>query len=148
MENNSEKQVEKSEEQSQQMLPDTAAPRMRRRGRPAGSKNKPKFVLPAEDWANETQNADGPGVTGRKRSHAIHRRWQRDWIRPQFVLSRKEAFEIFMKYLRSASGKVALRDMILKGNVGIEKLSNPQLGKYLEHTNLLSRYPHDVVIKD
>lgn len=84
---------------------------------------------------------------GRPRSAAIHRRWQRDMIKPQFHLSRREAFEVFFKYLRSTKGKKALADIINQGSPGIGKLSDAQLGKYLEQTNLLSRYPHEVVIQ-
>jgi hypothetical protein len=84
---------------------------------------------------------------GRPRSAAIHRRWQRDMIKPQFHLNRREAFEVFFKYLRSTKGKTALRDIINQGSPGIGKLTDAQLGKYLEQTNLLSRYPHEVVIQ-
>lgn len=84
---------------------------------------------------------------GRPRSAAIHRRWQRDMIKPQFHLSRREAFEVFFKYLRSTKGKKALADIINQGSPGIGKLTDAQLGKYLEQTNLLSRYPHEVVIQ-
>lgn len=92
-------------------------------------------------------DTDEAPVVGKPRSTAIHRRWQRDMIKPQFHLSRREAFEVFFKYLRSTRGKAALKDIINLGSPGIGKLSDAQLGKYLEQTNLLSRYPHEVVIQ-
>lgn len=120
----------------------------RGRGRPKGSKNKPKFFTPhqepaQEGWMKEEKSVD----IGKKPSVAVRRKWQRDWIRPQFSLSRKEALELFVRYLRSSQGKVALKDIINDGFVGIAKLPDVSLGKYLEKTHLLSRYPHDVVIK-
>lgn len=108
-----------------------------RRGRPKGSKGRKAYTR---------QEAEAP--VGRPRSAAIQRRWQREWIKPQFHLSRNEAQEIFFKYLRSARGKSALKDIIEKGSPGIGKLNDNQLGKYLEETNLLSRYPHEVLIQD
>jgi hypothetical protein len=105
----------------------------KRRGRPRKQRR--------EGWEHD----DVP--VGRPRSAAIHRRWQRDMIAPQFHLSRKEAIEVFFKYLRSTRGKTALREIINSGSPGIGKLSDAQLGKYLEQTNLLSRYPHEVVIQ-
>lgn len=121
----------------------------RGRGRPKGSKNKPKFYAqPSEGWSLQaTPDDEAALVSGKTRSASAHRKWQRDYIKPQFVLSRKEAYEIFFKYLRSAQGKNALRDLITQGSPGVGKLSDSSLGKYLEQTNLLSRYPHEVVIK-
>lgn len=106
-----------------------------RRGRPRGSKSRRMSV-------------EREVSVGRPRSAAIQRRWQREWIKPQFRISRTEASEIFFKYLRSAKGKTALKDIIEKGSPGIGKLNDTQLGKYLEETNLLSRYPHEVLVQD
>lgn len=117
----------------------------RGRGRPKGSKNKPKsFVSENVGWDQEaiemTRLAKGKSVS-------MHRKWQREYIKPQFVLNRKDAYEIFFKYLRSAAGKEALRDLMVKGSPGVGKLSDSALAKYLEQTSLLSRYPHEVVIR-
>jgi len=121
----------------------------RGRGRPKGSKNKPKlYAQPSEGWNLQATPEDEKAlVAGKARSASAHRKWQRDYIKPQFVLNRKEAYEIFFKYLRSADGKNALRDLITQGSPGVGKLSDSSLAKYLEQTNLLSRYPHEVVIK-
>lgn len=129
-------------------FPGATQPVKRGRGRPKGSKNKPKFFTPdqepaQEGWIKREKEAE----IGKKPSTAVRRKWQRDWIRPQFALSRKEALELFVRYLRSSQGKIALREIINEGFVGISKLPDTSLGKYLEKTNLLSRYPHDVVIK-
>lgn len=124
-----------------------------RRGRPKGSKNrKSVYMLPEEGWDTEGSiEMVAPTATaapvGKARSAALHRRWQREWIRPQFSLTRKDAYEIFFKFLRSAKGKEALKKLITNGSPGVGKLNDVQLGKYLEQTNLLSRYPHEVVIK-
>jgi hypothetical protein len=121
----------------------------RGRGRPKGSKNKSKmFAQPSEGWSLQATPEDEAAlVSGKTRSASAHRKWQRGHIKPQFVLNRKEAYEIFFRYLRSAEGKNALRDLITEGSPGVGKLSDSNLGKYLEQTNLLSRYPHEVVIK-
>lgn len=118
-----------------------------RRGRPKGSKNKPKFFAPTESWDEEAIEMTKQAKVGKPRSAALHRKWQREWIRPQFTLSRKEAYEIFFKYLRSSPGKSALKDLIIQGSPGVGKLSDNALAKYLEQTSLLSRYPHEVVIR-
>lgn len=116
----------------------------KRRGRP-----KARYAYEGWDQGSDGQeDADvEPAKVGKPRSAAIHRRWQRDMIKPQFHLSRKEAIEVFFSYLRSSRGKDALRNIINQGSPGIGKLSDAQLGKYLEQTNLLSRYPHEVVIE-
>lgn len=122
----------------------------KRRGRPKGSKNrKTVYAMPDEGWDDESAVEMTTTATpvGKSRSAALHRRWQREWIRPQFTLARKEAYEIFFKFLRSSKGKEALRKLITNGSPGVGKLTDQQLGKYLESTNLLSRYPHEVVIK-
>lgn len=122
-------------------------PIKRGRGRPKGSKNKPKlYAQPQEGWDQEAiEMTQKPTI--RPRSEALHRKWQREWVKPHFALSRKEAYEIFFSYLRSSRGKEALRDLIVKGSPGVGKLSDSALAKYLEQTNLLSRYPHEVVIR-
>lgn len=135
-------------------------PRGRKGGRPKGSKNKPKFFAPQDDSANwashaipvdtqptEVIEASKQSEIARPRSGAIYRRWQRSWIRPQFTISRNEAYDVFLKYLRSSGGKNALKEVIINGSIGIGKLSDAALAKYLEKTNLLSRYPHEVIIK-
>lgn len=122
-------------------------PVKRGRGRPKGSKNKPKFYTqPQEGWDQEAIEMLDK-APARPRSEAIHRKWQREWVKPQFALSRKEAYEIFFKHLRSSKGKDALKELIVKGSPGVGKLSDSALAKYLEQTNLLSRYPHDVIIR-
>lgn len=122
-------------------------PRKKRgRGRPKGSKNKPKLFTPmTEGW--KTEGASEAQPVAKPRS-GIYRKWQREWIKPQFALSRKEAYDLFLNYLRSVAGKPALKELIVEGSVGVGKLSDSALGKYLEQTNLLSRYPHEVVIKN
>lgn len=160
--------VTKTDEQVLQSLPQIKKdmggekkPRGRRGGRPKGSKNKPKFFLPQQEdqqnWAAHAIPADTQPIevieTGkaddiaRPRSSTMYRRWQRSWIRPQFTISRKEAYDVFIKYLRSTGGKNALTEVIVNGSIGIGKLSDAALAKYLEKTNLLSRYPHEVIIK-
>ncbi len=127
--------------------------RTHRRGRPKGSKNKPKFgYIPTPDDTDEVSQVrqEGWEVTkriGRPRSTAAHRKWQREWVLPQFVLSRKQAQDILLKYLRSKPGKVALSTVIGDGFVGIKKLSDVKLGEFLVNTSLLSRYPHQIVIR-
>lgn len=138
-------QERNTEQTTEQQTP--FAPTKRGRGRPKGSKNKPKFYAqPQEGWDQEAIDMTQKKAI-RPRSEALHRKWQREWVKPQFTLSRKEAYEIFFNYLRSTRGKEALRDLIVKGSPGVGKLSDSALGKYLEQTNLLSRYPHEVVIR-
>ncbi len=135
---------ERTEQETEQNVPSNGHGR---RGRPKGSKNKPKFFAPTEGWDQEAIEMTQRAKVGKPRSAAYHRKWQREWIRPQFTLSRKEAYEIFFKYLRSSQGKSALRDLITQGSPGVGKLSDSALGKYLEQTSLLSRYPHEVIIR-
>jgi len=118
-----------------------------RRGRPKGSKNKPRFSVSTEGWDQEAIEMTQRTKVAKPRSAAFHRKWQREWIRPQFTLTRKEAYEIFFKYLRSSQVKNALKDLITQGSPGVGKLTDSALGKYLEQTCLLSRYPHEVIIK-
>lgn len=120
--------------------------RQKRRGRPKGAKNKPKFgYLPSAQPREE-----GWEITkriGRPKSVAAHRKWQRDFVLPQFVLSRKQAQDMLLKFLRSKQGKPALAAVINDGFVGIQKLPDEKLGQFLVSTNLLSRYPHEVVVR-
>lgn len=122
-----------------------------RRGRPKGSKNKPKFgYIPTLEDEQPAPRQEGWEVTkrmGRPRSIAAHRKWQRDWVLPQFVLSRKQAQDLLLKFLRSKPGKAALTSVINEGFVGIKKLPDVKLGEFLVNTNLLSRYPHQIVIR-
>lgn len=122
-----------------------------RRGRPKGSKNKPKFgYIPSSESSDESPRQEGWEITkriGRPRSTAAHRKWQRDWVLPQFVLSRKQAQDLLLKFLRSKPGKAALSAVINDGFVGIKKLPDVKLGEFLVNTNLLSRYPHQIVIR-
>lgn len=105
----------------------------RGRGRPKGSKNKRPMLT--EGWSHE-------------KTSTYTRKWQKvDKIRPQFSVSRKDTSEILFDYLRSARGRGALKDLIVNGTPGIGKLSDSALGKYMEMTGLLSRYPHDVIVK-
>lgn len=134
-----------SEQQTEQQT--QFVPSKRGRGRPKGSKNKPKFYTQSQEgWDQEAIDMTKKSSI-RPRSEALHRKWQREWVKPHFALSRKEAYEIFFSYLRSARGKEALKDLIVKGSPGVGKLSDSALAKYLEQTNLLSRYPHEVVIR-
>ena len=125
--------------------------RSHRRGRPKGSKNKPKFgFIPTTVDDEDHQRAEGWEPTkriGRSRSIAAHRKWQREWVLPQFVLSRKQAQDLLLKFLRSKPGKDALKMVINDGFVGIKKLPDVKLGEFLVNTNLLSRYPHQIVIR-
>lgn len=66
---------------------------------------------------------------------------------PQFVLSRRQAQDMLLKYLRSKPGKAALLSVIEDGFVGLSKLPDNKLGEFLVSTNLLSRYPHEIVIR-
>ena len=119
----------------------------RGRGRPKGSKNKPKLFAPQQQEGWDIEYEKGSAKISKPKSSRVYKKWQREWIKPQFSLSRKEAYEVFFSFLRSASGKVALKDIIVQGSVGIGKMSDTALAKYLEQTNLLSKYPHEVVIK-
>ena len=113
----------------------------KRRGRPKGSKNRTFAGMQREEgWGTAPK-------LGRPRSLAAHRKWQRDFVLPQFVLSRKQATDLLVKYLRSKPGKPALSSLLLNGFVGISKLPDNKLGEFLVTTNLLSRYPHEVVIR-
>lgn len=121
-----------------------------RRGRPKGSKNRPKFGYIPTLGEQEAPRQEGWEVTkriGRPRSMAAHRKWQREWVLPQFVLSRKQAQDLLLKFLRSKPGKSALAAVINDGFVGIKKLPDVKLGEFLVNTNLLSRYPHQIVIR-
>ena len=121
----------------------------RGRGRPKGSKNKPKFGLSPTEQA--PQRKPGWDIDIRKgfktSSTSYQRKWQRGWVLPQFVLNRKQAQEILIKYLRSKPGKQALTSIITDGFVGTAKLADNKLGEFLVSTNLLSRYPHEIVIR-
>jgi hypothetical protein len=98
-----------------------------------------------------TRRMQGEGsalkITGRPKSLAAHRKWQRDWVMPQFVVSRRQAQDMLLKYLRSKPGKVSLSKVIDEGFVGLSKLPDNKLAEFLVSTNLLSRYPHEIVIK-
>jgi hypothetical protein len=122
----------------------------KRRGRPKGSKNRPKYGFIPTYGEAEAPRQEGWEITkrmGRPKSIAAHRKWQRDWVLPQFVLSRKQAQDLLHKFLRSKPGKAALAAVINDGFVGIKKLPDVKLGEFLVSTNLLSRYPHQIVIR-
>lgn len=110
---------------------------IKRRGRPKGSKNR----------VGRRQREEGWGNFGRPRSLAAHRKWQRDWVLPQFVMSRKQAQELLVKYLRSKPGKAALSSIVNGGFEGLSKMPDNKLGEFLVSTSLLSRYPHEVVVR-
>lgn len=116
----------------------------RGRGRPRGSRNRG-----FKEYSGPREGGWGPGakITGRPKSLAAQRKWQRDWVMPQFVLSRKQAHDMLLKYLRSKPGKAALTQVIEDGFVGLSKLPDNKLGEFLVGTNLLSRYPHEIVIR-
>ena len=117
----------------------------RRRGRPRGSKNKPKVAhsqIPAREEGWEITKK-----IGRPRSLAAHRKWQRDFVLPQFVLNRKQAQDLLVKYLRSKPGIGSLTTIISDGFTGTSKMTDAKLGEFLVGTNLLSRYPHEIVIR-
>lgn len=124
-------------EESQQDQHDGFYP-IRRRGRPRGSTNRTRR-MPGEGASLK--------ITGRPKSLAAHRKWQRDWVMPQFVVSRRQAQDMLLKYLRSKPGKGALSKVIDEGFVGLSKLPDNKLAEFLVSTNLLSRYPHEIVIK-
>lgn len=134
---------EQTEQESTKAVP-------HRRGRPKGSKNKPKFGLMSVPQEYSDVRQEGWEVTkkiGRPKSIAAHRKWQRDFVLPQFVLSRKQAQDLLLKFLRSKPGKAALSAVINDGFVGIKKLPDIKLGEFLVSTSLLSRYPHQIVIR-
>jgi hypothetical protein len=112
----------------------------RGRGRPPGSKNKPKGFVEdqREGWF--------AGPSG-KAPAMLQKKWQREYIKPQFVLSRQDTLDLFLRYLKSTEGKVALSDILNEGFPGLSRMNDSSLAKYLEKTSLLSRYPHDVIIK-
>lgn len=116
----------------------------RGRGRPKGSKNKPKFGVAA---TTTVQKDNGIQKTFKAKSVSFQRKWQRGWVLPQFVLSRRQAQEILIKYLRSKPGKQTLTSIVNDGFVGLSKLADNKLGEFLVSTNLLSRYPHEIVIR-
>lgn len=124
-------------------------------GRPKGSKNKPKYgFVPVEKQA---QMEEGWGYAPpppkapkafKAKSLAAHRKWQREaWVLPQFLMNRKQAQELLVKYLRSKPGRNALITLVSAGFVGIGKMPDDKLGEFLVSTNLLSRYPHEIVIR-
>jgi hypothetical protein len=113
----------------------------KRRGRPRGSKNRLFAGMQREEGWGPTPKL------GRPKSLAAHRKWQRDFVLPQFVLTRKQATDLLVKYLRSKPGKPALSSLLLDGFVGTSKMPDNKLGEFLMTTNLLSRYPHEVVIR-
>jgi len=110
-----------------------------RRGRPPGSKNR--------KLRGSVSGMPGIKITGRPKSLITHRKWQRDWVMPQFVVSRKQAQDMLLKYLRSKPGKSALLTIIDEGFTGLSNLTDDKLGEFLVSTNLLSRYPHEIVIR-
>jgi hypothetical protein len=121
----------------------------RRAGRPKGSKNRPKFGLSPtprgtreEGWTNSAGK-----MFGKPKSLAAHRKWQREWVLPQFVLSRKQAQDMLVKYLRSKPGKQALTTLVTSGFPGLSTFPDHKLGEFLVNTSLLSRYPHEIVIR-
>lgn len=113
--------------------------------RPRG---RPRKNRAFSDMSNSMRTSNqGLKITGRPKSLAAHRKWQRDWVMPQFVVSRRQAQEMLLKYLRSKPGKGALSTVIDQGFVGLSKLPDNKLGEFLVSTNLLSRYPHEIVIR-
>lgn len=116
-----------------------------RRGRPKGSKNRIFGELPhtRAEYGSGTQLR----IKGRPKSLAAQRKWQRDWVMPQFVLTRRQAQDMLVKYLRSKPGRTALGQIIENGFVGLSKLPDNKLGEFLVGTGLLSRYPHEIVIR-
>lgn len=135
--NNGERHVEQHEE-VQQDRP--------RRGRPRGRKNRGLNISGMQP-SGRGEYSTQLRITGRPKSLAAQRKWQRDWVMPQFVLSRKQAQDMLLKYLRSKAGKNALAQVIEDGFVGFSKLPDNKLGEFLVGTNLLSRYPHEIVIR-
>lgn len=133
-------QDKQTQPESEKYLESTEA-RPRKRRLTKAQPNLPR----TEGFVEEIEDEEAP--IKRPKSTALHRKWQREWLKPQFTLSRKEAYDIFFKYLRSSQGKNALMDIVKQGSPGVAKLSDNALGKYLEQTNLLSRYPHDVIIR-
>lgn len=114
---------------------------IRKRGRPKGSKNRTYRRPREEGWGN------GGRMFGRAKSVAAHRKWQREWVLPQFVMSRKQAQDLLVKFLRSKAGKPALSSLVSEGFAGLSKMPDNKLGEFLVSTNLLSRYPHEVVVR-
>lgn len=117
----------------------------RGRGRPKGSKNR-KYATTSAAASRRGWEGDIK-LSGRPKSLATHRKWQRDWVMPQFVLTRRQAQEMLLKYLRSKPGKSALTAVIQEGFVGLSKMPDNKLAEFLISTNLLSRYPHEIVIR-
>lgn len=110
-------------------------PRRRRRrkpGRPKGSGRKAREAEAAEIALGK--------------SKAAYRKWQRSHVKPQFTLSRGDANDLLLKFLRSRQGRGALKAIIKDGFKGIDKLADDKLARYLEESNLLSRYPHEVLV--
>lgn len=110
-----------------------------RRGRPPGRKNR--------RLRGSVPGTPDIKITGRPKSLITHRKWQRDWVMPQFVVSRRQAQDMLLKYLRSKPGKNALQAIIDRGFTGLSNLTDDKLAEFLISTNLLSRYPHEIVIR-
>lgn len=91
-------------------------PRLRRRRKMI--KASPSLPRPEEFVDEEDGEEEVESTVKRPRSTTLHRKWQREWLKPQFTLSRKEAYDIFFKYLRSAQGKTALMDIVKQGSPG------------------------------
>ena len=121
--------------------------RRRRPGRPKGSKNRPKFGATPKGAREEGWFTKSGKPFGKARSLAAHRKWQREYVLPQFVLSRTQAQDLLVKFLRSKPGKKALATIISDGFVGLSNMPDNKLGEFLVSTNLLSRYPHEIVVQ-
>jgi hypothetical protein len=126
----------------------TTATAQRKPGRPKGSKNKVKALgelfdkesLPKVKRQEEGWDFSKPAGESRQRR-------ARSRFTPQFTISRKDAYEMLFKYLRSVKGRMALKNIILNGFVGVGELTNDDLESYIEHENLISGSKHEVVIQ-
>jgi hypothetical protein len=133
-------------------VPVTKQPK-RNVGRPKGSKNKSKRLaemfthrdVTSKPKQNLPQQEEGwnypiPSDVEAKRA-------RRRMFSPQFCISRKDAYELLFKHLRSVKGGVMLKNIILKGFSGGQTLSDDQLAGYIQNAHLLSKQHHEIVVE-
>lgn len=122
----------------------------RKPGRPKGAKNKVKRIdelFSKDDRAMRKAYKKQEGWDYSKSSSTEMQRERRYRFTPQFTISRKDAYEMLFKYLRSVKGRLALRNMILHGFAGVGELTDEALENYIENENLISKTRHEVVIQ-
>jgi len=141
--------VEVADQDSKPKL--TTAPAQRKPGRPKGSKNKQHTLDQMFDKESISRKRVAKRQEGweyaSKEDMDRRQRKARTRFTPQFTISRKEACEMLFKHLRSVKGRMALKNIILNGFVGVGELTDDDLQSYIETENLISNTKHEVVIQ-